>query len=292
MRDAAARAGTPFASRPVPDATGVGTHREGGAAMGDLTAILDGQISNILNFLAAAGALGTAAFGVVDATKALHGGVSNAGFRAIVRGLEPLLDGPTGTPVLGRRDVFATLYANWLNGVAKADQKAIAKSLIRLGLTPERAPRLATQTGVDPDALGALARDLKLGHRLSEEQMNLLGRFDAVVSAVLDEAYERADQQYRNWSKLWAMIVSTLLAIAGGAVIHAANAKAAAAAHAVGPGGAACGTEPTALCGYLFSTGFSLAAFVGVIATPLAPIAKDLSSALGAAVKAVGSVRR
>jgi hypothetical protein len=260
--------------------------------MGDLTPVLDGKVSNILNFFAAAGALGTAAYGVVDASKAVRGGVSNAGFRAIRHGLEPLLDGPTGTPVLGPRDVFAALYANWVNGVAKADQKAIAKSLIRLGLTPERAPRLATQTGVDPQAFEALARDIQSGRRLSEEQMNLLGRFDAIVSAVLDEAYERADQQYRNWSKLWAMIVSTLLAVAGGALIHAANATGAAPASAVGSGDAACVTGSSALCGYLFSTRFWLAAFVGVIATPLAPVAKDLSSALSAAVKAVGSVRR
>ena len=44
--------------------------------------------------------------------------------------------------------------------------------------------------------------------------------------------------------------------------------------------------------GYLESRDLGIAMLIGAISTPFAPIAKDLSSSLAAAVKAVGSLRR
>ena len=55
------------------------------------TGMLSGELGNILNFLAAAAGLGTAAMGVVDATKAFGGGPSNFGFARIKTGIEPFL---------------------------------------------------------------------------------------------------------------------------------------------------------------------------------------------------------
>lgn len=43
---------------------------------------------------------------------------------------------------------------------------------------------------------------------------------------------------------------------------------------------------------YLFSHRFLLALLIGAISTPLAPVAKDLSSALTIAASAVGSTKR
>jgi hypothetical protein len=90
---------------------------------------------NITNLIAAAGGLGTAAFGLVDASKAVAGGMSNPGFGYIRQAVEPFVGTATGgsaTPTaFGPASILATLRANWLNGVAKADQKAVAKSLIR-----------------------------------------------------------------------------------------------------------------------------------------------------------------
>ena len=54
--------------------------------------LLNGNLSNILNLIAAAGGLGTAAMGLVDAMKAFRGGPSNFGFkfiRAAVRRFSP-----------------------------------------------------------------------------------------------------------------------------------------------------------------------------------------------------------
>jgi hypothetical protein len=93
------------------------------------------------------------------------------------------------------------------------------------------------------------------------------------VSAVLDEGYERGDQQYRNISKLAAALVAMVLAtIAGGVLDNVA--------------------DWPQLFSYLTSRDCLVAILVGAIATPLAPVAKDLSSSLAAAVKAVSSAKR
>jgi hypothetical protein len=233
----------------------------------------------ISHYIAAIGGLGTAAYGLVDASKGVMGGVSNAGFRFIREAVAPLIgatgaSGVTQPPVgLSPHDILSTLRANWLNGVAKADQKAIAKSLIRLTITPENAPRLATRTGVDPKELTAVADRIRAGTPLLPQDVNVLGRFDAVVSAVLDEGYERGDQQYRNTSKLAAALVAiTLAVVAGGIIDNVSNSVQA--------------------MTYLASRDCLVAILVGAIATPLAPVAKDLSSTLAAAVQALSSTKR
>jgi hypothetical protein len=237
------------------------------------TDLLNGQVSNILNFLAAAGGLGTAAFGLVDATKAFGNGVSNSGFKFIRRAVDKFIGGTAGSQVFGRKDIMATLKANWINGAAKADQKATSKSLIRLCLTPENAEKLAKNTGIDPVKFKECVTTIRTGAKLSEEHLNLLGEFDAIVSAVLDEGYERADQKYRNASKVVAAGFAVVLAIFAGGIIFSSNA-------------------PFHIGDYLTSRDFLVAILVGIVATPLAPIAKDLSTTLSAAIKAVSAIKR
>jgi hypothetical protein len=158
--------------------------------------------------LTAIGALGTAAFGLVDATKAFGGGVNHIGFKRIKATVAALT--PTAQP-----DILAILQANWFSGADLASQKALAKSLIELNLPP------------------------------------LDARSDLIMTATLDEAYQRADQLYRDGTRAWAMMVSILLALLAGHLLHAPLAA-------------------------------SLLA--GILATPLAPIAKDLSTAVATAV--------
>jgi len=115
---------------------------------------LNGSLTNIVNFLVAAGGLGTAAMGLVDTSKVFCGGPSNFGFARVKIALEPFLTPLTkDSPAFGKTEILRTLKANWLNGVPKADQKAKAKSLIHLGLTKGSAPALARAAGVDPDKL-------------------------------------------------------------------------------------------------------------------------------------------
>jgi hypothetical protein len=233
------------------------------------TDLLNGTLTSLANFVASVGGLGTAAYGLVDVTKAFRGGISNAGFGHVRRALNPF---EAALRDIGQGSPLDIVRANWLNGVPQADQKAIVKSLIRLGLSPVNAPRLAKSAGIDSDALAGAANKIDAGSALEPQDINILGRFDAIVDAVLAGGFERADQQYRNSSKALAAIVAIILSVVGGGMTHA-------------QGG---GFD---LREFVFSQDLLVALLVGCVATPLAPIAKDLSSSLTAAVRAVSTVR-
>src|SRR5438477_1847296 len=118
-------------------------------------AATDGLSSlNLKQVVLAIGSLGTAAYGVVDATKGFGGGISNRGFGDIRKVISKFIPATSanngGTSALALPSALATLRANWLNGVALADQKSIAKALVKLNLTPASAPGLAAAAGVDP----------------------------------------------------------------------------------------------------------------------------------------------
>lgn len=223
-------------------------------------------LASISQLIAATGALGTGSYGLVDALKSLGGwGPSARGLKLIETKLKPFgaaLNELGGAP-------WETLRANWLNGVPKGDQKAIAKSLIRLCLTAKNAATLATATGLDSQKMGDVASKIDNGTALGVDEINFLGHFDAIVSAILDAAYERADQQYRNTAKALAMLIAALLAIFGRWVILQAD------------------QSPPSFYSYLHSSNVVMPILVGLISTPLAPVAKDLSSTLQTAVKAM-----
>lgn len=242
-----------------------------------MTIELDGSLTTISNLIAATGALGTAAYGLVDISKVCRGGISNAGFGHLQKTLALF---HVAMKAIDKASPMETIRANWLNGVPKEDQKAIAKSLIRLGLSPSSAGALAKAVGVDADALKSAATKIDRGNTLNSDDLNILGRFDVLVSTILDAGYERADQLYRNSAKFMAAVVATLLAIIAGWMLHTL------------PGATPTLDHFAPITEYMTSRDFLLSVLIGIIATPLAPIAKDLSSTLNAAVKAISSVRR
>jgi hypothetical protein len=213
---------------------------------------------DIPSAIGAIAALGTAAFGLVDALKGVAGGPSNFGFRYVKTTLLPFAP---ALNVVGADAFLETLRANWINGMAMDDQKAKAKALIHLGLTEANAKALAQAAGLDAAALAAVAAKIDAGTPLGTNDVNIVGRFDAIVSARLDAGYERADQFYRDASKLLSGIVAIILAVCGDMVLN----------------------NPIPLFG---------AVLIGIVATPLAPIAKDLTSSLAAAVDAISAVKR
>ena len=218
---------------------------------------------NLPQIITAIGGLGTAAFGLVEATKVFWGGVNHIGFKGIRTAVTPLIP-PGGA--LSQQKMLATLEANWFNGTDLGSQKAIAKSLIKLNLNAANAPAVASATGVDPAVLTAVATSIAADTPLTPAQLDVYARFDLIVTALLDEAYQRSDQVYRNGTKAWAMLFSILLALAGGFVLHSGN--------------------PWSLDDTVEIL------VVGFLATPLAPIAKDLSTALATAVNTLQLVKK
>jgi hypothetical protein len=213
-------------------------------------------LENLSHVITAVGGLGAAAFGLVDATKVFGGGVNHIGFRGIRAAVQQLTPAPAPNPgqavnALSQKKIVATLQANWMNGTDLASQKAIAKSLIKLNLHPQNARALADATGVDPAILSGVATNMAVGTPLSSAESDVYARFDLIVTALLDEAYQRSNQIYRNWTRALAALVAVALAMAGGMVLK---------------------IDP------------ALSFLVGLLATPLAPIAKDLSSVLAMTV--------
>jgi hypothetical protein len=92
----------------------------------------------------------------------------------------------------------------------------------------------------------------------------VFSRFDLIVTALLDEANQHADQVYRNSTRGLAAAIAVVLALAGGYIVASTwDLK-----H------------------------FGIALLMGLLATPLAPIAKDLSTALATAVNTMQLVKK
>jgi hypothetical protein len=232
----------------------------------------DFQNMPLAQIITAIGALGTAAFGLVDALKSAFSFINRIGLghiQDVVTGLVPDQTG-VGLPAkpvnaLPRQNILETVEANWVNGTDVASQKAIAKSLIKLHLSAGNAPGVAAKTNVDPDLLISVATKNAAGEPLLPEESDVFSRFDLIVTAMIDEAYQLSDQVYRNATRALAMLVAVALAVVAG----------------------------WSLAGNSFNLrGLVLSAVVGLLATPLAPIAKDLSSALATAVNTMQVVKK
>ena len=188
--------------------------------------MIDNLNLEITEVVAAIGALGLASFSLIDATKiGREGGVSNSGFLFIERAVQQFLpkertsrkSADSGSP----RTVLDVLHANWINGMTLGDQKAIAKSLIKLRLTPETAEPFARAADVDAKVLSDIAKKMTTGTGLKSAEANALGRFDVALTAILDEGYQRADQKYRNTARALASVTAVLLALLGGWTVSA-----------------------------------------------------------------------
>ena len=97
---------------------------------------------------------------------------------------------------------------------------------------------------------------------------------------MLDECYQKADQVYRNWTRGLAALIAVILALVGGFTIETSSATVA--------------TTQTlqAFWMFLHTDDGGRALIVGLFATPLAPIAKDISSALATAVNTMQLVKK
>jgi hypothetical protein len=227
-----------------------------------------GILQNLPNIITAIGGLGTAAFGLVDSTKVFWGGVNRIGFGKI-RGAVIRLTPGTAVNGLSQVRILETLRANWYNGQDLGSQKAVAKSLIKLGLNAGNAAAIADATGVDREVLQSVATKMVTGTALTSNESDVYARFDLILTAMLDEVYQEGDLRYTNGTRFIAGIFALMLACVGGWVVKGGG-----------------------FCAYFGSNDLWRALIAGVLAIPLAPVAKDLSSALVAAVNSMQLVKK
>jgi hypothetical protein len=205
-------------------------------------------MDNIGTIVLATGALGTAAFGIVEALKWTRF-VGLIGYSRLVDLLGPIW----GT--LER--AYGAAYEEVLSGQYRGDRGELVRMIrqgVRIGLTVENAPHVAGFLGVvDGADLAQAASRLKDAETMSKEHQQVLGRYELAVDARIESALAMAQSQYAGMMRTIASFIA--LGIGGGVGIYL--------------------SEP--FLGFL----------IGLAAVPLAPIAKDLVSALQAATMAL-----
>lgn len=205
----------------------------------------------------AAGALGIAAFGIVDGLKWTFAGTF--GFSTILKMVQPAADALALAFGPEWKDILKEQYRN---GRAKGTARATIRQGIRIGLTGDNARDVCRIAPVvAPDDLAAVVDKMRHGDDLSDVDQGILGRFELGLDARLDGAFGKAEAQYVGYARALAGVI----AVAASLVAAGYLAEQSSVSHI-----------------------WLRAVIVGFVAVPLAPISKDVANALTAAGRALG----
>ncbi|HEY7653386.1 MAG TPA: hypothetical protein VIG07_11230 [Methylomirabilota bacterium] len=251
----------------------------------------DGLATSLGTLALAAGALGTAAFGIVDGLKLIpwidlagferlfsRGSTAQGGRRwptTIRANLDPLV--PPLTLAYGN-DVMELLKAQYRSGRGKGDLPRTLRQGVRIGLglmpdagvaaiakglglpteTADRVGRALVATrSMRPPALGQPETAVQ-PPPIPDDDRAALARLETAIDARIDAALVLADNLYVIQTKLVASVVAVGIGLGVGKILGAPW----------------------------------LGLAVGFAAVPLAPVAHDAATALQEAVKAVQAVKR
>ena len=200
----------------------------------------------------ATGALGTAAFGLVEALKWTRP-IGLAGFPTAWARLGALTDtlttayGPTAYDTIGDR----------YRGDA-AELTRMLRQGVRVGLTPVNAEKVAAFLGtLNGPALRLCLEKRDAGQPVADAERAILARYELAADARIDAALTIAQVNYAGTARVFAMIASLAMAVIAYLAMD----------------------DP--------KPHWSWALIIGVAAVPVAPIAKDLASGLNAAARAL-----
>lgn len=201
-------------------------------------------VNNLGTTVLAVGALGIAAFGIVEGFKGA--GLGLLGFGQIGKLLgEHVLN---ALKIAYGDDYLSVLKVQYRTGRSSGDLTRSIRQGARIGLTPNNAKDLAASVGVvDGDKLQKVTEAVMAGEELDDEQRGILGRFELALDARIDAATAMANYRYANSMRVAASVVAVVIALVV-AIILEAN--------------------------------LLLALVVGIAAVPIAPIAKDVATAI------------
>jgi hypothetical protein len=213
------------------------------------------EIDSLSTAIVAAGGLGIAAFGVVEGLKWFDP-VGLAGYRHVAKLLEVL--GPPVHKAYGS-DTEAVLQAQYRDGRNAGELPRTLRQGYRIGisaLAPEQVAEICRHIGVADGALvHEAAAALRRGEVLADATREALARFEVAADARIDAAMCLAADNYATQLKVYAGALAIAIALVVG--------------YAVQPGD------------------WLKALVIGFVAVPIAPVAKDLASAVGEAAKAI-----
>ncbi len=205
-------------------------------------------------FVIAAGAVGTASMGIVEGFKSTKW--PPIGFSKLTKSIswaDAALNKAYGPEHM---KLLESLYRiNRTSG----DLPRILRQGVRIGLDKKNAEAMESiLLGADRKQLPEVAEKAADGEKLEPNEQNILGRFEVAADARIDAALSLAERAYSNGVRYRAFLVAQGLAF--GAVF------------AIGPD----------------SKKIITALIIGLVAVPLAPIAKDVAKGFQSAVKAIG----
>jgi hypothetical protein len=227
------------------------------------------EITAIVNIISASAGLGTAAFGIVETMKS-RSLIGEAGFSHIERLLGPLLK-------IAVKHAYGEGYSDMLRAQYKSDQRELRRSLrqgVRVGLKSENAKELAAFIGVIEEnematfvdaAKKAILRGPppddsngdKPQRELNDSERMLLARYEMAADGRIEAALAVAQTSYACTARTWAMCISMLIALVVGWIMGFN------------------GEGHPERTYYIFN-----AILIGLLAVPVAPIAKDLTEAI------------
>lgn len=216
-------------------------------------------MDDLLNIIVAVGALGTAAFGIVEGLKWTP--LGTIGFGAILSAL--------GDIKQTLEQAYGPNYQKLLRAQYRGDQQALARTLrqgVRLGLTPATARAVADEIKVvSPEDLleaanyvdnqGQPQRPSSNDDQEQRKALNIFGRMEMAVDARIDAALITSTARYAGAMRVAASVVAV------GISLVVAN---------------------------QLDVSYLKAFLIGIAAIPVAPITKDIVSALQAAGKTLG----
>ena len=206
----------------------------------------------------AAGAVGTAAMGITEGFKSIR--LKPLGYQCIESELAWAKDALQKAYGNNNQSLMISLYRN---GRRQGELPRILRQGVRIGLDENNATKMAVIVGGDvAGLLTSAAQKAAAGDNLEENEKNILGRFEIAADARIDAALSLAEQAYGNGIRFRAFIIALSLSLIT-ALTYIAM-----------------GEENYEIL---------LKAFiVGLVAVPLAPIAKDVANAFQSAAKAIG----
>ncbi len=222
--------------------------------------------NNIGTMIVAAGALGTAAYGVIDGLKT-SSFISCFGFGHLRRQLDrfsPVFRAAYGDDYA---EVLALYYAK-----DRASEAFMAdlRQNVRLGLSALKEEGIReiedVLQGRSPEHIALLTnvREALAAGEDPERQAQIdFARLEALVMSRLDAGAAAAENAFKGKMKLSATVAALALSFLGLSVL-------------------VCAGEMV-----LSGASIGLALMVGIVAVPIAPVAKDVASGLNAAMKAL-----